>query len=214
MCIRDRYQRRVRGKRTTWAMMSGRKRTLLKVIMLGDSCVGKTSLMNQYVNKRFNHQFKATIGADFACKEITLEERVVTLQIWDTAGQERFASLGLAFYRGADACMLVFDVTSRGSFESLEKWRLEFIEQTHSLAHEEQPAFILVGNKCDLSDDRAVSQREARQFCLERGMELSGQPLYWEASAKTQYLSLIHISEPTRLLSISYAVFCLKKKKK
>ena len=92
--------------------MSHRKKVLLKVVILGDSGVGKTSLMNQYVNKRFSAQYKATIGADFLTKEVMIDDKLVTLQIWDTAGQERFQSLGVAFYRGADACILVYDITS------------------------------------------------------------------------------------------------------
>lgn len=86
--------------------MASRKKTLLKVIILGDSSVGKTSLMNQYVNRKFSNQYKATIGADFLTKELTVDDRTVTMQIWDTAGQERFQSLGVAFYRGADCCVL------------------------------------------------------------------------------------------------------------
>lgn len=86
--------------------MATRKKVLLKVIILGDSGVGKTSLMNQYVNKKFSNQYKATIGADFLTKEVIVDDRVVTMQIWDTAGQERFQSLGVAFYRGADCCVL------------------------------------------------------------------------------------------------------------
>ncbi|RQM25260.1 hypothetical protein B5M09_006446 [Aphanomyces astaci] len=74
--------------------MAHRKKVLLKVIILGDSGVGKTSLMNQYVNQRFTNQYKATIGADFLTKEIMSDEKLVTMQIWDTAGQERFQSLG------------------------------------------------------------------------------------------------------------------------
>ena len=111
--------------------MSNRKKVLLKVIILGDSGVGKTALMNQYVNRKFSNQYKATIGADFLTKDITLEDgRQVTLQIWDTAGQERFQSLGVAFYRGADACVLVYDVTSQNSFKTLEIWRDEFLIQS------------------------------------------------------------------------------------
>lgn len=86
--------------------MATRKKVLLKVIILGDSGVGKTSLMNQYVNKKFSNQYKATIGADFLTKEVQVDDRTVTMQIWDTAGQERFQSLGVAFYRGADCCVL------------------------------------------------------------------------------------------------------------
>ena len=111
--------------------MSNRKKVLLKVIILGDSGVGKTALMNQYVNRKFSNQYKPTIGADFLTKVITSEDgRQVTLQIWDTAGLERFQSLGVAFYRGADACVLVYDVTSQNSFKTLEIWRDEFLIQS------------------------------------------------------------------------------------
>ncbi|CAA2953501.1 ras-related Rab7 [Olea europaea subsp. europaea] len=109
--------------------MSLRRRTLLKVIVLGDSGVGKTSLMNQYVHKKFNHQYKATIGADFVTKELQIDDRLVTLQIWDTAGQERFQSLGVAFYRGADCCVLVYDVNVMRSFDTLDNWHEEFLKQ-------------------------------------------------------------------------------------
>mmetsp|Transcript_15296 Transcript_15296/g.19848 ORF Transcript_15296/g.19848 Transcript_15296/m.19848 type:complete len:113 (+) Transcript_15296:39-377(+) len=111
--------------------MSHRKKVLLKVIILGDSGVGKTSLMNQYVNQRYTEQYKATIGADFLTKEVTIEDKLVTLQIWDTAGQERFQSLGVAFYRGADACILVYDITNAKSFDGLDTWREEFLNQVY-----------------------------------------------------------------------------------
>ncbi|KAI5480903.1 Ras-related protein Rab-7A [Pseudohyphozyma bogoriensis] len=112
-------------------MSSGsRRKVLLKVIILGDSGVGKTSLMNQYVNKRFSNQYKATIGADFLTKEVMVDDRLVTMQLWDTAGQERFQSLGVAFYRGADCCVLVYDVNSSKSFETLDSWRDEFLIQS------------------------------------------------------------------------------------
>merc|ERR1712054_249038 len=126
--------------------MASRKKVLLKVIILGDSSVGKTSLMNQYVNKKFNTQYKATIGADFLTKEVSIPERVVTMQIWDTAGQERFQSLGVAFYRGADACILVFDVTSKKSFDALDTWRDEFLVQASPGDPEKFP-FVVLGNK-------------------------------------------------------------------
>merc|ERR1712100_754048 len=110
-------------------MAAPRKRTLLKVIILGDSGVGKTSLMHQYVSKKFSNQYKATIGADFLTKEVQVEDRLVTMQIWDTAGQERFQSLGVAFYRGADCCVLVYDVNTAKTFENLDNWRDEFLIQ-------------------------------------------------------------------------------------
>ncbi|KAK4777915.1 hypothetical protein SAY87_018102 [Trapa incisa] len=85
--------------------------------------------MNQYVHKKFSQQYKATIGADFVTKELQIDDKLVTLQIWDTAGQERFQSLGVAFYRGADCCVLVYDVNVMKSFDTLDNWHEEFLKQ-------------------------------------------------------------------------------------
>jgi len=145
-------------------MVLPRKKILLKVIILGDSGVGKTSLMNQYVNKKFTANYKATIGADFLTKDIVIDGHQVTMQIWDTAGQERFQSLGVAFYRGADCCVLVYDITQAPSFKSLDSWRDEFLIQ----ASPRDPAnfpFVLVGNKLDNEASRAVSTKRAQQWC-------------------------------------------------
>lgn len=151
--------------------MSGlRRRTLLKVIILGDSGVGKTSLMNQYVNKKFSTQYKATIGADFLTKEVQVDDRLVTMQIWDTAGQERFQSLGVAFYRGADCCVLVYDVNSSKSFDNLENWRDEFLIQASPPDPENFP-FVVLGNKVDVEGGRArqVGEKKAKQWCAAKG---------------------------------------------
>ncbi|EGD78334.1 Rab7 GTPase [Salpingoeca rosetta] len=158
--------------------MATRKKVLLKVIILGDSGVGKTSLMNQYVNRKFSNQYKATIGADFLTKEVTVDDRLVTMQIWDTAGQERFQSLGVAFYRGADCCVLVFDVTVPRSFESLEAWRDEFLIQASPRDPEHFP-FVVLGNKVDLKDNRAITENRAKSWCDEKG-----NIPYFETSAK------------------------------
>ncbi|KAG2006170.1 GTP-binding protein ypt7 [Coprinopsis cinerea AmutBmut pab1-1] len=152
---------------------------LLKVIILGDSGVGKTSLMNQYVNKRFSTQYKATIGADFLTKEVDTEERPVTMQLWDTAGQERFQSLGVAFYRGADCCVLVFDVNSAKSFQALESWRDEFLIQASPHDPENFP-FVVLGNKVDIDESkRQVTQKRALAWC-----QAKGNIPYFETSAK------------------------------
>ncbi|RHY81568.1 hypothetical protein DYB31_007391 [Aphanomyces astaci] len=135
--------------------MAHRKKVLLKVIILGDSGVGKTSLMNQYVNQKFTNQYKATIGADFLTKEIMSDEKLVTMQIWDTAGQERFQSLGVAFYRGADACVLVYDITNPASFNKLDSWRDEFLAQAGPREPGAFP-FIVLGNKVDQEAERRV----------------------------------------------------------
>jgi len=157
--------------------MASRKKVLLKVIILGDSGVGKTSLMNQYVNKKFSNQYKATIGADFLTKEVMVEDRLVTMQIWDTAGQERFQSLGVAFYRGADCCVLVFDVTMPNTFRSLDSWRDEFLIQASPRDPENFP-FVVIGNKIDL-ENRAVTAKRSQGWCTSKG-EIP----YFETSAK------------------------------
>ncbi|GMN37408.1 hypothetical protein TIFTF001_006781 [Ficus carica] len=178
--------------------MPSRRRTLLKVIILGDSGVGKTSLMNQYpsmrdhgesytqfcfllyVNKKFSNQYKATIGADFLTKEVQFEDRLFTLQIWDTAGQERFQSLGVAFYRGADCCVLVYDVNSMKSFDNLNNWREEFLIQASPSDPENFP-FVVIGNKIDVDggNSRVVSEKKARAWCASKG-----NIPYFETSAK------------------------------
>ncbi|KAG9068508.1 hypothetical protein KI688_010781 [Linnemannia hyalina] len=135
--------------------MASRKKVLLKVIILGESGVGKTSLMNQYVNKKFSNQYKATIGADFLTKEVLVDDRLVTMQIWDTAGQERFQSLGVAFYRGADCCVLVYDVNNAKSFETLESWRDEFLIQASPRGPENFP-FVVIGNKIDMEESKRM----------------------------------------------------------
>jgi len=146
--------------------MSVRKKALLKVIILGDSGVGKTSLMGQYVSHKFTNQYKATIGADFLTKEVQIDDRLVTMQIWDTAGQERFQSLGVAFYRGADCCVLVYDVTSANSFKALDSWRDEFLIQAGPRDPENFP-FVVIGNKIDL-ENRAIQTRKAQNWCEEK----------------------------------------------
>jgi Ras-related protein Rab-7A len=150
--------------------MPQQKKVLLKVIILGDSGVGKTSLMNQYVNKKFHGQYKATIGADFLTKEVMIDDTVVTMQIWDTAGQERFQSLGVAFYRGADCCCLVYDVNHSKSFDNLDSWRDEFLLQASPKDVENFP-FVLLGNKVDMEESkRQVTQKRAMQWAQQKSI--------------------------------------------
>lgn len=157
--------------------MASRKKVLLKVIILGDSGVGKTSLMNQFVNKKFSSQYKATIGADFLTKEVMVDDRLVTMQIWDTAGQERFQSLGVAFYRGADCCVLVYDVTMNNTFKTLDNWRDEFLIQASPRDPENFP-FVVIGNKVDL-ESRVVTHKRAQGWCNSKN-----DIPYFECSAK------------------------------
>lgn len=139
----------------------------------------QTSLLNQYIHQRFSTTYKATIGADFLTKDCVTEAgKTLTLQIWDTAGQERFQSLGVAFYRGSDVCVIVFDVNSSKSFENVGNWIEEFVAQASPKDPRSFP-FIVCGNKADLSEeDRQVTEEEARAFCSARQIP------YFETSAK------------------------------
>ncbi|TRZ13496.1 hypothetical protein HGM15179_013596 [Zosterops borbonicus] len=173
----DRLDQQAKASGVRFNKMTSRKKVLLKVIILGDSGVGKTSLMNQYVNKKFSNQYKATIGADFLTKEVMVDDRLVTMQIWDTAGQERFQSLGVAFYRGADCCVLVFDVTAPNTFKTLDSWRDEFLIQASPRDPENFP-FVVLGNKIDL-ENRQVTTKRAQAWCYSK----NNIP-YFETSAK------------------------------
>ena len=102
----------------------------MKVVAIGDSGVGKTSLIQMFEHSRFAGDFKPTIGADFSNKEITIDGKIVMLQIWDTAGQERYQSLGTSFYRGADCCFLVYDITNKSSLDNIENWWELFIQKS------------------------------------------------------------------------------------
>ncbi|TXG60595.1 hypothetical protein EZV62_015168 [Acer yangbiense] len=157
--------------------MDMKRRTLLKVIVLGDSGYwwGRLELF-RYVYKKFSQQYKATIGADFVTKEVQIDDKLVTLQV----GQERFQSLGAAFYRGADCCVLVYDVNVLKTFETLDNWREEFLKQADSGV----PPFIVVGNKIDVDggNSRVVSEKKAKEWCVSRG-----NIPYFETSAKEDY---------------------------
>lgn len=159
-------------------MATHKKKFILKIIVVGDAGVGKTSLMHQYVHRRFTNQYKATIGADLLKKDITIDDKLVTLQIWDTAGQERFQSLGVAFYRGSDACILVYDITDRKSFDSLPTWKDDLLQHAAPRTASTFP-FVVLGNKSDLAARRQVPKNVAQEWC-----QNSGDIDFFETSAK------------------------------
>ena len=121
---------------------------------------------------------KPTIGADFSKKETIIDNQNVTLQVWDTAGQEKFQSLGYAFYRGADCCMLVYDITNRKSFEALQKWRDGFVENAGPEDVKNYP-FLLLGNKLDREGERQVTAAEGQDWARSHN-----NILFFETSAK------------------------------
>ncbi|KAM5145460.1 ras-related protein Rab-7a-like [Mantella aurantiaca] len=148
----------------------------VKVLLIGNAGVGKSALMNQYVNSRFTNYYRATIGADFFTKELRISDQLVTTQIWDTAGTERFQSLGAALYRGTDCCLLVFDVTVPNSFHALDTWHKEFLVQADPSSPDKFP-FVVIANKTDL-EERQISRRQAQEWCKSYNAE------YFETSAK------------------------------
>ncbi|KAJ3602006.1 hypothetical protein NHX12_029767 [Muraenolepis orangiensis] len=148
----------------------------LKVILIGNSGVGKSSLTNRYVNRTFPMFHRATIGTDFVTKDVNVDGVAVILEMWDTAGTERFQSLGSAIYRWSHCCVLVFDVTSSASFSALGAWREEFLSQGDPPDPQDFP-FVVVGNKADM-EPRQVTHEEASQWCEQIGA------LYHEGSAK------------------------------
>jgi len=168
--------------------MQVQKPILLKLLLLGDPCVGKTSVFNRYIKEEYFEVYKATIGADFFTQPIETFSRKVVLQIWDTAGQERFHSLGPSFFRGSDACILVYDITDQHSFEALKKWVDKFTKEVGALdknIRDSDLIFVVLGNKCDLEESRQVSTNIARSYCEENGFK------FFEASAKND----IHIND-------------------
>jgi Ras-related protein Rab-8A len=145
----------------------------IKLLMIGDSGVGKTCLLLRYANDSFSPTFITTIGIDFKIKNIEIDDKRVKLQIWDTAGQERFRTITTSYFRGAQGIVLVYDVTDRRSFESIRNWISQI--QQHADVHVNK---ILVGNKCDMLDEKVVSTEEGKRLAEEFGME------FWETSAK------------------------------
>jgi len=156
----------------------------VKLVMLGGSGAGKTSILNRFVNHRFELETCATIGADMLRKEILIEDQAVVVEAWDTAGQERFRSLGSQFYRGADVCCLVYDSTNSRSFEDMKSWLDEFcFMMEFATDSEEFKAFpkLVLANKADLpAMDHSLAVK-AKKFCQDYGL-----PLY-KVSARTSF---------------------------
>ena len=151
---------------------------MMKIMTLGDANVGKSTILNQFVNREFVSHYKPTVGADFMSKQMEIDGSYITLQLWDTAGQERFRSLGPTFYRGAECCILCYDITNKTSYNNIEMWMNNFKEYV-DVGNDGDFPFLLLGNKNDLPD-RKVTTEQAKLFS-----QLHGDILYFEVSAKT-----------------------------
>ena len=146
------------------------KKYFNKLVLLGDINTGKTTAINRFTLGK-NLPDKPTVGTDFRAKVVKIDNKDVNLQVWDTSGQEKHASLGFAFYRGCNACILMYDVSNKQSFDRLGFWKNNFLTQASPTNPDSFP-FIVVGNKTDL--DRVVTRDEAEAWCRDNG----GYPYY------------------------------------
>ena len=129
---------------------------IYKIVLIGDSGVGKSNIISKYLTDTFTFDSKATVGVEFGSKNLEID-RKIKMQIWDTAGQERYKTITNAYYKGAKGALLVFDLTNKQTFESVDKWISEI--KTNG---DERIKIILVGNKSDLEEHRQVKTEEAR----------------------------------------------------
>lgn len=137
---------------------------IFKVVLIGDSGVGKTNIMSRYIKDEFSIETKTTVGVEFGAKKLEINGNNIKAQIWDTAGQERYKSITNAYYKGAKGALIVFDITRSSSFESVDKWLIELKSKC-----EVDVSIILIGNKCDLENERAVSKEESMKKAQQYG---------------------------------------------
>jgi small GTP-binding protein len=139
---------------------------IFKIVLLGDSGVGKSNLVFRFTKNEFNKDSKSTIGVEFATKTVQIDDnKLVKAQIWDTAGQERYRSIASSYYRGAVGALLVYDVTDRNSFNHVPMWLKEVEENA-----EKDCLIMLVGNKMDLTEQRTVFVKDGRSFARKNGL--------------------------------------------
>ena len=145
-----------------------------KILLLGDSSVGKTCFLKRYTDNTFQDAYLSTIGFDFKYKSITLKNgKTVKVQLWDTAGEERFRTIAKSYYRGAHGIILIYDVTNRKTFENIRKWLYQINEETSG-----KISILLIANKIDCVESRQVTKEEGKQMAKNNGLPI------FEASAK------------------------------
>ena len=147
---------------------------LLKYIIIGDSAVGKSNILTQYVYEKFNEEFQSTLGVEFASKNANIENKIYRIQIWDTAGAENFRSITRAYYKNSVCAFIVYDITKRETFENVQVWLEDIKNQCPQTI-----LLVLVGNKLDLENERQISYEEGESFAQKNNM------YFFETSAKT-----------------------------
>lgn len=147
---------------------------LVKTLLIGDSHVGKSSIISQFLEERYNDTYSCTIGVDFKSVILDIKDKLVKILLWDTAGQERFRSIVQLYYRNTNAIILVFDITNRDSFNNIKNWLDEINKNLPDYTTK-----ILIGNKLDIEDKRNISKEEAILFSKQNRFIN-----YFETSAK------------------------------
>ncbi|KAI9021102.1 small GTPase [Hyaloraphidium curvatum] len=138
---------------------------LFKIVLIGDSGVGKSNLLSRFTRNEFNLESKSTIGVEFATRSIQVDGKTIKAQIWDTAGQERYRAITSAYYRGAVGALLVYDIAKHNTYENVNRWLKELRDHADTNIR-----IMLVGNKSDLRHLRAVPTDEAKQFAAENDL--------------------------------------------
>ena len=151
-----------------------KKEFLYKILLLGDTSVGKTCFFMQYIDNTFHEVHISTVGLDNKVKDVQLDDKVYKVQIWDTAGQDRFRSITKNYFKGAHGIVLLYDITNKVSFENVRNWLKQIKEEV-----DDNVCIILVGNKIDLEDKRQVTKEEGENMAEEYGL------MHFECSAKT-----------------------------
>jgi small GTP-binding protein len=131
---------------------------MFKVVLVGDSSVGKTNIMSKYLKNEFHEDSKATVGVEFGSKQFTVDGHQIKAQIWDTAGQERYKAITSAYYKGAKGAFVVYDITRKQSFDSVDRWINDI-----KAAADKNLTIIIIGNKCDLEDQRQVNKEQGEE---------------------------------------------------
>ena len=148
---------------------------IFKLILIGSSGVGKSSILKRYIQKIFEEEYTCTIGVDFFMKSLNISNKSIKLQLWDTAGTEKFKSITTGYYRGANAAFVVFDLTYKSSFESVSEWIQNYYKYSNP---DSEKYVILIGNKSDLKEKREISEEEIYDFAKNNKIK------YFETSAK------------------------------
>jgi small GTP-binding protein len=131
---------------------------ILKLVLIGDSFVGKTNIMSKYLKNEFHEDSKATVGVEFGSKKFEIEGVSIKAQIWDTAGQERYKSITNAYYKGSKGAFIVYDITRKETFDSVDKW-ISDLKQSG----DKKITILLIGNKNDLDNQRQISKEQGEE---------------------------------------------------